>query len=205
MLIEAGRLKLYISLSFAVFFAIVANTAEGRTYVLMMICALIHESVHIILLFMCGCKNALLKFSPGGIGMEAEGFELLSYKKTVLCTIVPPALNIVAGGIFCLFYYFTESRSVYELSVINFVLGIGNILPFSFLDGGRALNAVLCEMFSAEKAYRICDVISCYVLILLGAVFFVTLITGKYFLFAVFFFFYCVSGYISGKTKGRIT
>ncbi len=205
MLIEAGRLKFYISLSFAVFFAIAANTAEGRSYVLMMICALLHESVHIILLFICGCKSILLKFSPGGIGMESEGFELLSYKKTVLCTLVPPALNIAAGGIFYLLYYFIGYRTVYELSVINFVLGIGNILPFSFLDGGRALGAALCEMFTPEKARKICDIISLIVLLLLSVLFFITLIMGKYFLFIVFFFFYCVSGYISEKTKGGIT
>lgn len=205
MLIEAGRLKFYISPAFALFFALTANTVAGKTYIIVLIFSLIHESMHIILLFLFGIKTAFLRFGAGGISMEADGFNLLSYKKTVLCTIIPPVLNIASGGIFYLVFLYTENPMLYEAAIINFVLGTGNMLPFSFLDGGRALEAFLSIFYSMEKALKICDAISFFVLIIIGVVFFLTLISGKRYLFVVFFFFYCLSGYISGKTKSRIT
>ncbi len=205
MLIEAGRLKFYISPAFAVFFALTANTVAGKTYIVMLIFSLIHESMHIALLFFCGIKGASLKFGAGGIAMEADGFNLLSYKKTVLCTIIPPVLNIAAGGICYFVFLHTENPLIYESAVINLVMGTGNLLPFSFLDGGRALEAFLSLHYHIEKAMKICDTVSFAVLIITGAVFFLTFITGKRYLFIVFFFFYCLSGYISEKTKSRIT
>lgn len=205
MWIETGRLRIYISFLFALFFTVAANTSSGRAYVLMMICALFHEGVHIILLFFCGCENICLRLRPGGIAMESEGFELLSYKETVLCTLVPPVVNIFSGVIFYGCYIKVNAPVLYELSVVNIMLGAGNILPFSFLDGGRALNSVLSAIAGPHKADSICDFISVIVLIFLGILLFYIVATGKHFLFAVCFFFYCLSGYVSGKTKGGIT
>lgn len=201
MLINAGRLSFFISFGFAVFFALAANTSEGRSFLIMMVCTLFHESVHIILLFMCGCKSAKLSFKIGGIAMEAQGFSLLSYKDTVLCTVAAPVMNIIAGGVFYLFYIKTRDSLLLEWTAVNLLLGTGNMLPFSFLDGGRALNAFLCRHLSYRKASEISDIFSVVTLILLGVIFFVLLIKGSTFMLVLFFFFYCLTGFISDKTK----
>ncbi len=202
MLIKAGRISFYISFSFAVFFALAANTSDGRSFLIMMICTLFHESVHIILLFMCGCKSASLRFRVGSIAMEVQGFGMLSYKKTVLCTVAAPLMNIAAGGIFYFFYIKTKEVLLFEWAVINLILGTGNLLPFSFLDGGRALGALLCEKCSLRRAHFISDAVSFCSLIILGMVFFYFLIEGKAFMLVLFFFCYCLTGFISDKTKG---
>lgn len=199
MLIEAGRLRLHISPWFALFFAVTANTLAGKTYVLMMLCALLHEVMHIALLFLSGVENITLKFGIGGIGMKSDGFELLSYRRTILCTIIPPVLNIALGGICCFVFTLTGNIMLKEAGIINFVLGAGNILPFSFLDGGRALEAALSIFYPPHRVWAVCDIVSVVTLVAQGCVFFMLFITGRTYLSCVFFFFYCVSGYISGK------
>ena len=153
MLIEAGRLKFYISPAFALFFALTANTVAGKTYIIVLIFSLIHESMHIILLFLSGIKTAFLRFGAGGISMEADGFNLLSYKKTVLCTIIPPVLNIASGGICYLVFLYTENPMLYEAAnaKINLFLDVTGLRPDGYHNLHSCMQTVdLCDTIRAE-------------------------------------------------------
>lgn len=205
MYIELGRVKLFVGKTFALFFAFAANTAAGKTFVLTFFAALLHELTHLFFLFECGCENALLEFFPGGIKLNADGFSRLSYKNTVLCTLSAPVMNISAGVLLYVTAVICDSLLLREFSTVNFILGITNLLPLHFLDGGRALNSLMLRKCDFEKAVKICDFFAVCSLLIIAGVFFAAFYLRKYYVFILFFFIYCVLGCFCDKTGRSLT
>ncbi|MBR3766966.1 MAG: site-2 protease family protein [Clostridia bacterium] len=205
MYIKLGKIRLHIGMAFAVFFALAANSLGGHFFVLTFIFSFLHEITHLVCLFYCGCKNAELDFYPGGIKLKAEGFSMLSYDKTVLCTLSAPVMNIFAGTVFYSLGKFFPVSLFYEMSSVNFVIGTGNLLPLPFLDGGRALNAFLLKYLDILKVRKICDICAFFTLLFLIVLFFITLMRGKYYLFLLFFFVYCTVGCFCDKRGVSVT
>lgn len=205
MYIELGRVRLFIGKTFALFFALAANTAVGKTFVLTFIAAFLHELTHLFFLFECGCEKALLEFFPGGIKLSADGFSRLSYKNTVLCTLTAPVMNISAGVLSFLLGRLFYSPLLEEFSAVNLILGLTNLLPLSFLDGGRALAAVMLQKKDITKAGKICDFFALISLLIIAGVFFAAFYKGEYYIFIMFFFVYCTLGCICDKTGRSLT
>lgn len=205
MCIETGQISLNIRVSFVLFFALVANSADGISFVITFISAFFHELVHLFFLFRFGCRNAVIDFCPGGIKIKAEGFSMLSYSKTVICSLSAPVMNILAGALFFLLWKIRETDIYYIVFVVNAVMGAGNLLPLAFLDGGRALNSFLLKYIKEEKAVKICDFISVVTLLMMIGAFFMLLKTGKNYIFLLFFFFYCTLGCFSEKRDASVT
>ena len=191
MCIETKRLKISISFAFSVFLALAANISEGRTYLLTLFFSFLHELTHIYFLFLFGVKRTELNFSPGGIKMTCDEMESLSYRKTVICSLSAPAVNILTGAVFLLMGYIYPSQLLLTASYINLIIGAVNLLPLSFLDGGRGLNAFLLRYLSPDRVYRISDILSVITLIFLASVFFMFLFMKKFHLFLLIFFVYC--------------
>ncbi len=196
MCIETKRLKLSLSFAFSVFLALSANISEGRTYLLTLLFSFLHELTHIFFLFLYGVKKAELHFSPGGIKMTCDEMGRLDYKKTVICSLSAPAVNILTGAVFLFFWSKYPSELLLSVSYINLIIGMINLLPLSFLDGGRGLNALLMRYLCPEKAYRISDILSVITLIFLITVFLIFLLMKRFHLFLLVFFAYCTAGYI---------
>lgn len=205
MQIETKRLKISVSFTFSVFLALAANVTAGRTYLLTLLFSFLHEAVHLFFLFRYGCERAEIRFSPGGIKISCDRYEMLSYRETFICSLSAPVMNIVAGVIF----YLTADKSgmplLHETAYINIIIGLGNLLPMSFLDGGRAVNSLLFRYFPPDRVYVFSDVLSVLSLVFIGVLFFVSLLQKKNNLFLLIFFVYCTSGYIHNKSKGCIT
>lgn len=198
-------MRLFIGKAFALFFALVANTANGKTFVLTFIAALLHEITHLVFLFCCGCEKAQLEFFPGGIKLSADGFTRLSYKNTILCTLCAPVMNISAGALSYLILLVSDSALLQEFASVNLILGFCNLLPLYFLDGGRALNAFLLNKYDFQKVAFICDFFAVLSLLLIAGVFFVAFCFKKYYVFILFFFIYCVLGCFCDKTGRSFT
>ena len=205
MFINAGRIKLHIGISFALIFAVLANTGAGTTFVLTFAASLLHELTHLFLLFKCGCTEAMLDFYPGGIKLIADGFSRLSYRNTVLCTVSAPVMNILTGALSAVFGKITQSPFLTEFAGISLALGIVNLLPLRFLDGGRALNAFLLQKKDIVTAGKICDFFAIISLIIIGGLFFYALINKENYIFILFFFIYCTLGCFCDKTGGALT
>ncbi len=205
MYIDTGKVRLHISPAFAVFLALCANINEGRLYLMSLLCVCCHEMTHLIFLFHYGCQKAYMNFYPGGIRINAVGFSFLSYKKTAVCALSAPLLNILSG----LLWYGIKNLCFYELcrdmSCINFIMGGINLLPMPFLDGGRALNAVLMNTLDPAAASRISDVLTLISLAALGTVFFITVLSGKLYFVLLVFLIYCTLGCASEKRKSSVT
>lgn len=205
MYIDIGKIRIHISPAFAVFLAFCTNIAEGRMYLMSFICVFFHEITHLLCLFYFGCEKAYMNFYPGGIRLSAVGFSSLSYKKTMICTLSAPLVNILSGGLWLLL----ESLFLYDfcrdMAYINFIMGGINLLPLPFLDGGRFINAFFMNRLDTLNARRISDALSVVSLLIIGTVFFLTVFFGKIYYSLLFFFAYCTLGCVNEKRKSAVT
>ncbi len=201
MYVNFGGLTVYISFSFAVFLAVAANVGGGRNLLLSFLFSFMHEAVHLIFLYFSGIKKAEIKLFPAGIKICCDGMNLLSYRKTVLTALSAPVFNIVAGAVFLFLHKASEDEIFYVCSAVNFILGTINLLPLSFLDGGRTLEAVLCVRFSEDSVIRIMNILNIWSLAFLFFLFFAGFIMGKAQIFLLFFCVYCLMGTLSSKSK----
>ncbi len=201
MSVKIGGITIYVTFSFAAFLAVAANIAGGRNMLLSVVFSLLHELVHLLFLRFSGIKKAEVKLLPAGVKICCEGMNLLSHRKTVIVSLSAPLFNIISGAVFLFLHNLSGNAILYSCSVVNFILGIINLLPLSFLDGGRVLRAVLSVKYAEDNVSALMNYAGVTALLLLFAVFFLSVIVGRMQIFLLFFCFYCLLGTLSSKSK----
>ncbi len=201
MCIELFGIKIHITAAFAVFFAVTSNLYDGKMYFLSFIFSFVHEAVHILFMRFYGCDNIVLRLSPGGVRLIADGFMTLSHKKSFVCAISAPLNNLFLSASFFFFYKCHGSSLLFDCCTVNLILGASNLLPLSFLDGGRAVFCILSLAVDERKALIISDVLGVLTLIFLFVFCLLSVIKGSYPIFLLFFFFYCIIGSVSDKSR----
>ena len=119
----------------------------GFNYGLSFLMALIHESVHTIVSFLLNYREGRISIRPYGYYLQNHEIEFASYKEEVLIYTSGPLSNIILG----IFFYFIGNM---QLCLINFTLGIINILPFFPLDGGKIFTSILTRKYSYKRVYK---------------------------------------------------
>ena len=123
-------------------------------YVLAFSFVLLHELGHSLTALALGIPVRQITLYPiGGIA----GIEHLPKNPRIelLVTIAGPAVNISLAGIFGILYAFWPGAFLFQLLVINLILGVFNLLPGFPMDGGRILRALLAYRMPYLKATEI--------------------------------------------------
>ncbi len=134
----------------------------------MAIAIVMHETAHLVSMQLLGCQPKEINLIPGGI----EIVRSFSLKKNneIIISFSGPFINIL---LFLIFF-----RYNLEFSLINLCIGIFNLLPLSFLDGGEILKIILTEIFGLEKAKKFLGLLN-FLIGLLGIILGVFLIFNK--------------------------
>lgn len=192
MYIKAGRLQIHIGVPAAAFIALAANSIPGKIYIFALLSMLFHEAVHIICLFLCGCKAVSLKIYPGGIKLSADGINMLSYSQSFFCAISAPLMNLASGLLLLCICGFFSGGPLLGFSAVNIAVGAVNLIPLPFLDGGRALEAAaLLKCKNPDAAVYIADCASVFSVIFIFVILLLCLLRRKYFFVILFFAVYC--------------
>ena len=202
MCIKIGQKTIYITLWFAVFFAFAANLAGGKNILLTFLFSLLHEAVHIVCLHFSGLERADIILLPAGVKICCQGFSLLGYKKIFVCSLSAPVFNIMAGVVFFL-CNIKENSDIFLCGEINLILGIVNLLPMKFLDGGRAADAILKNKYGEKECDCIMSILSAASLILLFSLFFMGCIAGTRSFSLLVFCIYCFIGTFSDTFRKK--
>jgi len=137
-----------ISFSFFFVIALVTICSATQTEKLLMTlvsCAL-HELGHLVLMTAFGSSPQEIVVYGGGIRISPDNKQLSKYHE----------LAVLFGGAavnfaLCLLSYLTNGGGFF--CQVNFLLGVLNLLPFRYFDGGRILallaNGKICELFRA--------------------------------------------------------
>ena len=119
--------------------------------------ASLHEIGHILAAKACGIPLSELRLDIFGASLSTST-ALYSYKKEIVLAAAGPTINILS----MLLLYPKLKNSSFGLLFLSasLFLGLLNLLPIADFDGGRITRCIMCQIFSHEIAFHICEVLS---------------------------------------------
>ena len=145
-----GRLKVEIGFLFTAFTAFLLSDG-GKAFVPVFVSALLHELGHVLALLLCSQRDLTLTLRPGGAALRES--RPPGPAQELFCSLAGPAVN----GVLLLIFGLIGKRGVLASAplwrAVNLLLLAGNLLPLSFLDGGRALSS-LCDLAFLSAEYQ---------------------------------------------------
>ena len=143
--VNIGGVRLHVGVAAAAVSACMVNYGSPQLLLIEIVAVALHEMTHLFVMLYYGCSRPSVEVLPGGIRMRADGFESLGYRQAAVVSLCAPAANLLAGFVFYLFWRRAPAALLRRAFVVHFVLGGVNLLPMSFLDGGRALQTCLAS------------------------------------------------------------
>lgn len=155
------RRRVNISIYFAVFIAciLVLDRTGLASYALL--CIFIHESGHFLTLKIMKIPVEEVSFKLFGINITLRGDASLSYRQEIALALAGSTANFIT----CILTYTLYSAEIFKwqagvVFAFSLLLGGFNLLPIGSLDGGRALEALLCRKTNCCAAEKIVNVLS---------------------------------------------
>lgn len=134
------------SFSFGFFFVTAFVCASGSILtVYSLLFCILHELSHLHAMRKFGAYVSDISFYGAGIKISSNGIWSLSKPKQIIIYSAGCAANILVAGV----YFLIDAK---ELFIINLCLALLNILPVSYLDGGKILQTMFPQ---CEKPLRI--------------------------------------------------
>lgn len=115
-----------------------------------LVCAVIHESGHVLAYALCTRRLPRLRFGLGGVSLC--GAQELSRWQELWVLAAGPAANFLMSALLLLRLERRASYGLYFLAAVSLCTGIYNLLPFGVLDGARLLQNLL----PAQKQDALC-------------------------------------------------
>lgn len=125
---------------------------------------ILHESAHVLAYLLLFHQFPQLRISAGGISLSVKTPRCPAWKET-LVLVAGPLANFLAAAICLGSAAHTARVAWYLCGAVNLILGVFNLLPMGFLDGGRLLEHLLLQFVSLRTAWKIN-----YVLEILGLI-----------------------------------
>lgn len=160
---EKGKavFRIRISVYFAVMIACILVLDTSGIAALALLCAAFHEAGHCAALLMLRVPVDEVSFRAFGIDIRLRHNERISYPQEIAVALAGCAANLLLCGLTLPLCASARLRSRAEVFILmNLLLAAFNALPVAPLDGGRALEAFLCQHFPLQTARRSVDVVS---------------------------------------------
>jgi Zn-dependent protease len=123
---------------------------DGTAVLIFFTVCMIHEVGHGIALYICGGRISRLIFCGMGIRMIPDRRYIPSVFREVVILLGGPFINILMSAV----GYITGN---YNFAVMNLCAAAFNLLPYSSLDGGAVIQAVMGD--SAEIILTVMKII----------------------------------------------
>lgn len=153
--------RVRVSVYFAVILACILVLDTSGVAVLALLCAAFHEAGHCAALMLFRVPVDEVSFRAFGIGIRLRHNERISYPQEVAVALAGCAANLLLCALTLPLCVFGRLRPQAEVFILmNLLIAAFNALPVAPLDGGRALEALLCRHFSPLAARRAVDAVS---------------------------------------------
>lgn len=152
--------KVCVSGSFFSVICLVLLFSNDRTTIISLFSAFLHESGHIAAMIIMKEKIKKISFTAVGIYLEKSESDNSFYEKEAVISLSGIFVNAVLCFVSFLSYRFTCMQIFKDVLLINLIIGMFNLLPVRFLDGGRAAYYLMMKYFSEEKTEKISMIVS---------------------------------------------
>ena len=135
----------------------------GRLLAAVISAVLIHEAGHLLAMAAMGGRLIKLRFGPFGAVISCRG---LGYGAELVCALTGPLFSILAA-------YCGAKYGYLIFAGMSMLLGLFNLLPLTYLDGGRALSCLAAMISPKDITHKlyIFDLIFASVLFAVSAVY----------------------------------
>ena len=130
------------------FAAIAAYIGYGKTFLLTMLAALVHECGHLFALFACGVRVSSVHL--GAFGAEIN-IAPCGRREEIFSAAAGPAVNLLCAAAFW--------RPFHLFAVLHLLLAAYNALPIDPLDGGRIVRVLLGQRIANAVGFAFCGAI----------------------------------------------
>ena len=201
MYLNIAGVRIHVGFAAAAFAAWALNSGRRRLYAIGFAGVLLHELTHLFLMRRYGCRRSVVEVLPGGVRISSDDARRLGYRQTLLVLLGAPAVNLVLGTAFLCARRFAPYAVLREAAAVNLALGAANLLPLSFLDGGRALWEYIAYRYGDAAAGKAsaADGICCALLLAAAAA---LALRGIYPIPYYAFCLYCLVLFTCGKKSG---
>lgn len=151
------RVRVDLSFLLSLFLIFLINPAD-YSLVFLLSCT-IHEIGHIVFLKIFKIKKAEISLGLAGADIVADTSRI-SYIKEFFVYMSGAIFNIISAVLSIIFLRYRFNMLLMFFFFSNLFLALVNLLPSKSLDGGRALECVLCMFFDPFKSERIALCIS---------------------------------------------
>lgn len=156
---NSAKGRVYVSV-FAILAFIAVLLSENSAYPsLFVLSAALHECAHIFSLKLVHSDISRICVYPFGADIRSSGTDI-SYFAEIFTVISGVLCNLLLSVLSALLYRFIPDRHILFFCFANAFLALSNIIPVRSLDGGRALELILCEKYGPDRAYGICSFVS---------------------------------------------
>lgn len=167
---ELFRIKFSVSYPLLCLIAVCIILDIFSGFVMCCFAVLIHESGHLIMMLIFGCKPRKINISLFEIAINDDNRQEESNLQNFLIIFFGPFANFICFILIFLLYLFSGTDFL-KFAYVNLSLCILNLLPVISFDGGQILYLLLSIRFcsrTAEKAVNIITFIALFPIALLG-------------------------------------
>lgn len=150
---------------FLIFFVLTVVLVGIKNTFFVLIAAGIHEFGHLIAIQLVSSETIHFKLGLGGFEIIYAGS--LSYKNEIIVAAAGPLLSLFAAMLISSVGRAVGFNGSDFFAGINFLYCVFNLLPISFLDGGKILYALLSWSFNDNLAYKTMKILNMTLTVLL--------------------------------------
>lgn len=162
---KINKISVKVSFSFLALILYFIITDNIKIYLITLLCATLHECVHIITIYLFKGEIKSVNFTLLGGNIKRASSGLNSNVQEAIVNISAPLFNIFSGLIASFLPY--DSKCFSEVSL---TIGLFNLLPFYDFDGGHFLYNILLHYTSEKIAKTVTRAISVIVALIFSAV-----------------------------------
>ncbi len=159
-----------ISFSFFALILLFLTVSDTLSYYFVFLFALLHELIHLLFIYKFSVAPKKVSFTLFGANIIRDVRGHNGIKSEVLINLSAPVFNILSGSLFLIISVNVTNNLFEQISVINFALGLFNLIPFYNFDGGNALQCILSIILSERTTDVIITIISIIIAVIFSFV-----------------------------------
>lgn len=149
---QVSSFKILISYPALAVITLIVLSNVYTNYLLCLTAVLIHETGHLIPMFLFALKPEAFEIRAFNIKIIAKARYNTNFFRDFIIT--------ASGALFNLFAFLFFFRINIDLAYVNLFIALFNLLPASSLDGGQLIFLALSRAFSRKTTARIIDIIT---------------------------------------------
>lgn len=171
--------EFFVSYPAVAFLSIAIICDKKGAVLLCFVSSILHEIGHIVAMKLKGAKLNSVAFNLGDVAINAD-CTMLSYSEEIFVSVSGVAVNLVVSLLSFILFFMSKSQPWYDLGLTNALLGVFNLLPVRFLDGGQLLTLLLQKSFTTNFSERIVNILTVIFLVPIGTLGLIFLFNSNY-------------------------